>query len=717
MIRETAITAFAIVGLMYIFQEHSIEIKQNEELIKRGRIQQSILESNLTLLTEKEKTLSNKNIKLLSNIESINSKHKAKIENFNQILVKKNEFIKKESEKASKQLIEAQEITHKIQSQLDTKEKEITKLLSKQSNLEENLTTQIEQNNLLLEEKEKIEKRISELLTVDKIKNFDSLLTQIDNLEINLTAKVEKNQNLQEIIDNASATHEKDIEEYQVLLSQYKVLESNLTSEIQKEINLTDEKVQLESNLDSEVQNKKDLELKLAEEIENENRIKEELAKELEKEEALSADLNKTTQENILLVDNDKKIEFEMSELLFISKDSREKAEAEHQKKIKELDLQLAMEIEKEQNLEANLTAEIERENILKEKNGELEAKLVEQIREAKEDKKSALSDSKIKIDELNATLVQEIEKGKNLESNLSVELEKENALLDEKGILETKISEQLTIFEQKSQEVNATHNQEIKEIQKRLDTELQNKEMLESNLTTELEREKLLVEEKIGLESNITALLSTIETKNQEIDTKEELRAKALAEIEKLTKKRDELEKLKKENESQLAIEKEATKTALLEVEKVKKEMKDVLDKIAEEKKAEEERVAKEKKIAKENLLEAFKLTTVEFEINSMKLTKKSEELLNTTAEVMKKYPNFSYNIQGHTDNRGNEEFNIKLSGKRAEQVKKYLISRGIRAEILSTEGIGSAQPIADNETEEGRILNRRVVFQIVKE
>ena len=99
------------------------------------------------------------------------------------------------------------------------------------------------------------------------------------------------------------------------------------------------------------------------------------------------------------------------------------------------------------------------------------------------------------------------------------------------------------------------------------------------------------------------------------------------------------------------------------------------------------------------------------------MKLTDKSEELLNSTAEVMKRYPNFHYNIQGHTDSRGNEEFNVKLSGQRAEQVKKYLISRGIRAEILTTEGIGSAKPIADNETEEGRNLNRRVVFEIIKE
>jgi OOP family OmpA-OmpF porin len=98
------------------------------------------------------------------------------------------------------------------------------------------------------------------------------------------------------------------------------------------------------------------------------------------------------------------------------------------------------------------------------------------------------------------------------------------------------------------------------------------------------------------------------------------------------------------------------------------------------------------------------------------MQLTNESKKRLKEAATVMKKYEGYSYKIQGHTDNRGNENFNIRLSGKRAEAVKSYLVSQGVDAAILSTEGFGSAQPIANNDTREGRIQNRRVVFEIVK-
>jgi len=98
------------------------------------------------------------------------------------------------------------------------------------------------------------------------------------------------------------------------------------------------------------------------------------------------------------------------------------------------------------------------------------------------------------------------------------------------------------------------------------------------------------------------------------------------------------------------------------------------------------------------------------------MQLTSKSKKRLREAAAVMKRYEGYSYKIQGHTDNRGNENFNIRLSGKRAKAVKDYLVSQGVDAEILSTEGFGSSQPIASNDTKEGRLQNRRVVFEIIK-
>ena len=139
----------------------------------------------------------------------------------------------------------------------------------------------------------------------------------------------------------------------------------------------------------------------------------------------------------------------------------------------------------------------------------------------------------------------------------------------------------------------------------------------------------------------------------------------------------------------------------------------------MAAQKEAEEKAAAEEAAKAKEaekKLTDAFSLTKVAFRTGSMQLTNESKKRLKKAASIMKNYEGYSYKIQGHTDNRGNENFNIKLSKKRAEAVKAYLISQGVAAEILSTEGLGSSQPIASNDTREGRFQNRRVVFEIIK-
>ena len=72
---------------------------------------------------------------------------------------------------------------------------------------------------------------------------------------------------------------------------------------------------------------------------------------------------------------------------------------------------------------------------------------------------------------------------------------------------------------------------------------------------------------------------------------------------------------------------------------------------------------------------------------------------------------------VEGHTDNVGKAEVNKKLSQKRADAVKDYLIKKGIEADRLSAIGYGSEQPIADNKTKEGRAQNRRVEFKITFE
>ena len=68
-----------------------------------------------------------------------------------------------------------------------------------------------------------------------------------------------------------------------------------------------------------------------------------------------------------------------------------------------------------------------------------------------------------------------------------------------------------------------------------------------------------------------------------------------------------------------------------------------------------------------------------------------------------------------GHTDSRGSDAYNQKLSQRRAEAVKKYLVGKGIEANRVYTEGKGEKQPVADNKTDEGRAKNRRVEIEVV--
>jgi outer membrane protein OmpA-like peptidoglycan-associated protein len=71
---------------------------------------------------------------------------------------------------------------------------------------------------------------------------------------------------------------------------------------------------------------------------------------------------------------------------------------------------------------------------------------------------------------------------------------------------------------------------------------------------------------------------------------------------------------------------------------------------------------------------------------------------------------------VQGHTDNKGRPWYNKALSARRAKAVMDGLIKRGVDKTRLRSEGYGQAKPIADNKTDEGRSVNRRVEFQIIK-
>jgi outer membrane protein OmpA-like peptidoglycan-associated protein len=80
----------------------------------------------------------------------------------------------------------------------------------------------------------------------------------------------------------------------------------------------------------------------------------------------------------------------------------------------------------------------------------------------------------------------------------------------------------------------------------------------------------------------------------------------------------------------------------------------------------------------------------------------------------VLNKYPNTNIEIQGHTDSRGTDEYNMGLSERRATTVASYLESKGVVATRVITKGYGESAPAYTNDTDEGMAQNRRVEFLI---
>ncbi|GCC50261.1 hypothetical protein SanaruYs_04760 [Chryseotalea sanaruensis] len=108
--------------------------------------------------------------------------------------------------------------------------------------------------------------------------------------------------------------------------------------------------------------------------------------------------------------------------------------------------------------------------------------------------------------------------------------------------------------------------------------------------------------------------------------------------------------------------------------------------------------------------------LKGVLFKQSSTDLLPESKDELNVVASFMNANPKVKIELSGHTDNRGVQKDNEKLSQARVQKVKEYLVANGVSAKRISGKGYGGAKPIAANDTEESRKLNRRVEFTIIK-
>lgn len=112
----------------------------------------------------------------------------------------------------------------------------------------------------------------------------------------------------------------------------------------------------------------------------------------------------------------------------------------------------------------------------------------------------------------------------------------------------------------------------------------------------------------------------------------------------------------------------------------------------------------------------QVVRINNIFFEFAKADLKTESFSELNRIVKLMEQNPSMEIALGGHTDNVGSEESNVKLSTDRSKSVLTYLISKGIAANRISSSGFGKSKPVATNDTDEGRALNRRVEFTIVK-
>jgi len=110
------------------------------------------------------------------------------------------------------------------------------------------------------------------------------------------------------------------------------------------------------------------------------------------------------------------------------------------------------------------------------------------------------------------------------------------------------------------------------------------------------------------------------------------------------------------------------------------------------------------------------FNFDRLSFQNGRATVLPESREQLENVAEILKAYPSVKLKIGGYTDNVGNESANMKLSDQRANAVKNELVKMGIASSRLDAEGYGSQFPAASNDTDQGKMQNRRVAVRVTQ-
>lgn len=112
---------------------------------------------------------------------------------------------------------------------------------------------------------------------------------------------------------------------------------------------------------------------------------------------------------------------------------------------------------------------------------------------------------------------------------------------------------------------------------------------------------------------------------------------------------------------------------------------------------------------------IDQLNLDNIAFLHGSATLTEQASSTLDEIVRSLHQHTDIKLRVEGHTDNTGDPNYNLDLSAKRAQSVVDYLIAQGIKATRLEANGYGDRQPVATNETKEGRSQNRRIEFKLI--
>ncbi len=117
------------------------------------------------------------------------------------------------------------------------------------------------------------------------------------------------------------------------------------------------------------------------------------------------------------------------------------------------------------------------------------------------------------------------------------------------------------------------------------------------------------------------------------------------------------------------------------------------------------------------DDLLEfAGAIPAIQFKVGSSILLRTAKPVLDKAARAINRYPDLAIEIQGHASSEGDDEYNLRLSQERTETVREYLIAKGVDPDRLRARGYGETQPVASNDTDQGRKQNRRVEFKLYR-